>query len=204
MSSPETLRKPSLIRQDERRRNQRVAVTLLGRFMLEDRQEYPCQTQDISPASIALITPVVGRVGERVVVYLDHVGRLEGNIVRLYSGGFAMTVNATSRKKDKLAAQLTWLANREELGLEDGRAQERFDPPVETCLLTLEDGALQEARMIDVSLSGAALGVENKPPIGSTISVGRIRAVVVRHFAEGVGVEFLQLQSPASLQENLA
>ncbi|MFL5107382.1 MAG: PilZ domain-containing protein, partial [Xanthobacteraceae bacterium] len=30
----------------ERRRHSRMSVALLGRYMLADRQEYPCQTND--------------------------------------------------------------------------------------------------------------------------------------------------------------
>ena len=97
---------------DERRRFQRVRVNLLGRYMLADRREYPCQVQDMSPGGMALVAPVAGKAGERVVAYVDHLGRLEGTIVRVYPNGFAMTIAATSRKRDKLAAQLTWLANR--------------------------------------------------------------------------------------------
>ena len=128
MAAPQTFRQRSLIRQHDRRRNQRVNVNLLGRFMLEDRREFPCQTQNMSPGSVALTTPIVGRVGERVVAYIDHIGRIEGQIVRAYDGGFAMTINATLRKKDKLAAKLTWLANRHELNLPEDRRHDRATP----------------------------------------------------------------------------
>ena len=33
---------------EERRRFQRVKVDLLGRYMLEDRREFPCQVIDMS------------------------------------------------------------------------------------------------------------------------------------------------------------
>jgi hypothetical protein len=32
----------------------------------------------MSPGGIALIAPVVGQPGERVIAYVDHLGRLEG------------------------------------------------------------------------------------------------------------------------------
>jgi hypothetical protein len=38
----------------ERRRHQRVKVMLTGRFMREDRQEFPCQTVNMSPGGVAL------------------------------------------------------------------------------------------------------------------------------------------------------
>ena len=62
LSTKASNRQRPLVRQHDRRRYQRVGVNLLGRFMLEDRQEYPCQTQNISPGSVAIVTPVLGRV----------------------------------------------------------------------------------------------------------------------------------------------
>ena len=62
----------------ERRRHQRVKVNLLGRYMLADRREYPCQVIDMSPGGMAVVAPVVGQPGERVIAYVDHLGRLEG------------------------------------------------------------------------------------------------------------------------------
>src|SRR5579864_9039804 len=94
---------------DERRRFQRVRVDLLGRYMLPDRREFPCQVVNMSPGGMALIAPVSGQPGERVIAYVDHLGRLEGHIARAFQNGFAMTIGATARKRDKLAAQLTWL-----------------------------------------------------------------------------------------------
>src|SRR5258708_27377073 len=97
---------------EERRRFQRGQVDLLGRYMLADRREFPCQVINMSPGGMALVAPVAGKPGERVIAYVDHVGRLEGVVARHFDNGFAMTIAATPRKRDKPAAQLTWLANR--------------------------------------------------------------------------------------------
>jgi hypothetical protein len=204
MAAPQTFRQRSLIRQHDRRRNQRVIVNLLGRFMLEDRREFPCQTQNMSPGSLALTTPIVGRVGERVVAYIDHIGRVEGQITRAYDGGFAMTINATLRKKDKLAAKLTWLANRHELNLPEDRRHNRVTPTITSVSIALPDGREYRAKVVDMSLSGAALAMEVKPPIGSPLMIGKLRGSVVRHFEEGIAVEFATLQTASSLQQNLA
>ena len=40
----------------ERRRFQRVCVDLLGRYMLPDRREFPCQVVNMSPGGIALVS----------------------------------------------------------------------------------------------------------------------------------------------------
>ena len=38
---------------EERRRFQRVRVNLLGRYMLADRREFPCQVANMSPGGMA-------------------------------------------------------------------------------------------------------------------------------------------------------
>src|SRR4029077_20019368 len=113
---------------EERRRFQRVRVDLLGRYMLPDRREFPCQVVNMSPGGMALIAPVAGQPGERVIAYVDHLGRLEGHVARIIQNGFAMTRAATRQKREKLAAQLTWLANRHILGLPEDRRHGRVVP----------------------------------------------------------------------------
>ena len=149
---------------EERRRFQRVKVHLLGRYMLPDRREFPCQIINMSPGGLALLAPGIGNVGDRVIAYLDHIGRVEGKITRIIDNGFAMTVGATARKRDKLAAQLTWLANRDILNLPEDRRHDRIVPRNPIALLTLEDGSKMTCRIIDLSLSGAAIAAENRPP----------------------------------------
>ena len=197
------LRERTFAPRQNRRRHQRLRINLLGRFMLEDRREYPCQTVDMSPGSAALMTPIAGRLGERVVVYIDHVGRIDGEIVRLFEGGFAMSVNGTLRRKDQLAAKLTWLANRNELNLPEDRRHERVTPTNPMTVLRMPDGREYYCPILDLSLSGAALAIETKPPIGSAIIVGKLRATVMRHFDEGIGVQFKTLQTRDSIEENL-
>lgn len=187
----------------ERRRFQRVKVDLLGRYMLTDRREYPCQVVNMSPGGIALMAPEIGNVGERVVAYIDHIGRVEGVIARTISNGFAMTIAATARKRDKLAAQLTWLANRNILGLLEDRRHERLVPRNPHSRLVLPNGLNLGCRIIDMSLSGAAIGTTQRPEIGTLVTIGKITGRVMRHLEDGFAVEFTRLQHPDSLEDNL-
>ena len=188
---------------DERRRFQRVRVNLLGRYMLADRREFPCQVVDMSPNGMALVAPVSGRPGERVIAYIDHVGRLEGLLARALPNGFAMTISATPRKRDKLAAQLTWLANRHILGLPEDRRHGRQIPRQTRTVVTMADGTTVNSQILDMSLSGAAIGSDQKPPVGSLIMLGRTQARVVRHREEGYSVEFTRVQNPDLLEESI-
>ena len=185
----------------ERRNFQRVPVKLYGRFMLEDRTEHACQVIDMSPGNVALRADRLATTGERVIVYLDHVGRVEGVVTRRLQGGFAMTVNASEGKRDKLAAQLTWLANKHELDLPEDRRHERLQPRNPRSVLKLTDGRQYQCRIADLSLSGAGLEIETKPEIGTEVMLGSIRGRVVRHFADGVAVEFASLQRLETLEE---
>src|SRR5205085_1886433 len=158
----------------ERRRHQRVRVNLLGRYMLADRREFPCQVINMSPGGMALIAPISGNVGERVIAYVDHLGRLEGTIARLFNNGFAMTIAATARKRDKLAAQLTWLANRSILNLPEDRRHGRIVPRNPSARLTLPNGTTVAVRIIDISLSGAGIATLQRPDVGSAVTLGKI------------------------------
>lgn len=187
----------------DRRRHQRVKVNLLGRFMLSNKREYPCQVVDMSPGGAALVAPVQGEIGEKVIAYIDHIGRVEGRIARWVPGGFAMTIEAPLRKRDKIAAQLTWLANRHVLNLPEDRRHERYTPKNPFSTLTLGSGQTMRCRIIDVSLSGAAVAVAEKPAVGTLVVVGKLRGRVVRQFDDGVAVEFSAVQTHESLDQHL-
>ena len=189
----------------ERRRHQRVKVNLLGRYMLEDRREFPCQVINMSPGGIALIAPVIGQPGERVIAYIDHLGRLEGKLARHIENGFAMTISATLRKRDILAAQLTWLANRQILNLPEDRRHGRFAPKNPLARLILPKGNNVGCRIIDLSASGAAVSIapDLLPAVGAIVTVGKVQGRVVRHIEGGFAVEFTRLQHPDFIEENV-
>ncbi|SFZ83406.1 PilZ domain-containing protein [Devosia enhydra] len=185
-------------------RFQRVRVSVLGRYMLSDRREFPCQVLEMSPGDAMVIAPVPGAVGEKVIAYLDHIGRVEGAIMETIDGGFLMDVQATQRKRDKMAAQLTWLANKDILNLPEDRRHERVVPDIRHSTVVLEDGRRYNCKIIDISLSGAAIELAVRPAIGTPVTLGRMRARVVRHFQDGVAVEFASAQEMLNVvQQNL-
>ena len=181
----------------DRRRHARVQVSLLGRFMLPNLQEFPCQVIDMSPGGAALISPVEVQVGDRIVAYIDHIGRVEGEVARLIDGGFAMTIQTTAHKRDKLAAKLTYLANKDLLNLPEDRRHERQVVENPYSKIVMGDGREYPCSVLDISLSGAALRTAFRPAIGTLVHLGNMRARVVRHIDEGIALEFAVLQSDA-------
>lgn len=182
---------------------QRVSVNVPGRLMLASHEEFPCTVIDMSPGDVSFAC--IGRpmVGERVIAYLDHIGRLEGMATALSNTGFLMAINATDRKREKLAAQLTWIANKHELGLPEDRRHDRLAPRNTRSEITLDDGRRYACRIMDLSLSGAAVDIEIRPALGTPVRLGNMRGRVVRHFIEGVAIEFASVQSRETLTEFL-
>jgi len=197
--------KPSLrALNEDRRRFQRVNVNLLGRYMLPDRREFPCQVINMSPGGMAMMAPAGAQPGERIIAYVDHLGRLEGHVARHFQNGFAMTIAATERKRDKLAAQLTWLANRHLLDSPEDRRHGRMAPKNPMGRLIMPNGVNIACRIIDVSQSGAGIATEQRPPIGALITLGKVQGRVVRHLENGFAIEFTRLQHPDFLEDNIS
>ncbi|MBY0226995.1 MAG: PilZ domain-containing protein [Hyphomicrobium sp.] len=186
----------------DKRRHKRVAITLLGRFMRANRHEYPCRLNDISVGGAAINSPVTVEEGERIVAYFDHIGGLEGSVVRVFEGGFAMQFRTTARKREKLAAQLTWLLNRDVLSGITERRHERGSVAVQNKTVLLDTGETVDCEVVDVSISGASLRMDMRPPIGSGLMLGRMRGRVVRHHEQGIGVQFVDIQEPEALRRH--
>ncbi|MGE0701950.1 MAG: PilZ domain-containing protein [Hyphomicrobiaceae bacterium] len=184
----------------DRRRYRRVPLTLLGRFMRENKQEYPCKLIDISVGGAALMSPVTVEDNEGIVVYLDQLGGLEGKVVRQFAGGFALQLNATRHRREKLAAQLTWLINRHELDPADARRHDRVVPRNPSSTLKLDETTTLPCRVIDVSISGASIATDVRPPIYSEVWLGKLRSRVVRHHDQGIAVRFVDIQQPTALR----
>ncbi len=180
-----------------------MKVVLLGRYMLPNRMEYPCQTIDISPGGVHLAAPARPNPGERIIAYIEHLGRIEGTCVRTTMEGFAMTITASSRKREKFTAQLTWLANREELGLPEDRRHERVVPRNPRAVVTMDDGTEHVVRLLDISLSGAAFTTDLDLPMHMPLRIGSTPATIVRRFDGGFGAEFRLPLSADVLDENL-
>ncbi|MDX2309528.1 MAG: PilZ domain-containing protein [Hyphomicrobium sp.] len=187
---------------NEHRRHKRVAIPLLGRFMRESKHEYPCKLNDISAGGMAVSSPVAVRVGERIIAYFDHIGGLEGTVVRNFDGGFAMTLNITAHKREKLAAQLTWLLNKDITEGIEQRRHERFVFSEKASTLELLPGVITECELLDVSISGASVATQSRPPIGSEVILGKLRSLVMRHHDKGIGVQFIDIQEPEALRKH--
>ncbi len=197
------VQEPVAVPGGDRRRFQRIRLNLLGRCMFTDHRECPCHLLEISPGDALFVSSLSGEVGERVIAYIDDLGRLEGMLADKTERGFLMSIIASDRKRDKLADILTWLANRHVLSLAEDRRHLRRTPKRTDASVLFPNGETHNCRVIDMSLSGAALATPMRPPLGSPIRLGRIGARVVRHFEDGIGIEFMRLMSDTAIEQTI-
>lgn len=175
----------------DRRRHRRLPVKLSGRYMLPDRSEHACVSIDISPGGLLLKAGLCPYRGQRVVVYLQELGRIEGVVTRVVRGGFAMTIMATSRKREKFVSSLTWLGNCGELDMADHRRSARIIPARPGTVLTLSDGSSHAASIDDFSTTGASVRTTLGLTIDGMVVVGKRAARVARATEGGFAVEFM-------------
>jgi len=191
------------INEEERRRDQRFELALPGRYMLRDGHEYPCWTLDISPAGVAIIGLSKGSVGERVVAYIDQIGRIEGMVARHFDACFAVKMEAPALKRERIARKIAWLVERQTTGAADNRQHERVSPRRSRTILSTPDGNRHIAALIDISIPGAALSVAAALPVGSQVIIGQTAARVVRQFEGGIAVAFDNQLSAEILTEDV-
>ncbi|OCW58816.1 pilus assembly protein PilZ [Hoeflea olei] len=181
------------------RQYSRVKISVQGRFMRADHSEHDCLVDTMSPFDAVFSSGVRPETGERIVAYLDYIGRIEGRVTEAAVRSFTIALNATDRKRDKLSAQLTWLANKHELGLPEDRRHERVAPSNPVSEIRLDDGRRYPCRIIDLSVSGAAVEIDVRPAFGTMVLLGNMRGRVVRHFQEGIALEFTAVQPEESI-----
>ncbi|HVZ05338.1 PilZ domain-containing protein [Hyphomicrobium sp.] len=183
------------------RRHRRIPLSLAGRFMRADRNEFNCQLKNISVGGALVTTPHAPEIGERVVAYFDHLGGIEGVVTRQTADGFAFAFKVTEYKREKLAAQIMWLINRGDYPEEAGRLHERVGTRGRRTTLKVDD-VIIDVELLDLSASGASIGTPARPPIGSFVIAGKTRAIVRRHHEHGIGLQFLTLLPPEALRDS--
>jgi len=181
----------------ERRRHRRVPVALRARFLASDDTEHDCTVVNISAGGLRLAAERPVPVNSRIVLYVDQVGRFDCTVVRHTSGGFAVRFDIHAKKRERTVEALSRLLIEGPRGA-DQRREFRVEADAKACL-TLENGDARECRIIDISLTGAAVEVADPPAVGETVRLGRMRATVVRRSESGVGLSFHGGASTAAL-----
>jgi hypothetical protein len=194
----------------ERPHNVRIIVSIPGRYNLAnrrdsagERREFACRVVGMSPQEMVFAAPVVGAIGERVIAHIERFGKIDGRISRVMERGFVITIAATDEEREKLAAKIQWLEHHKNHDLPEGRKHGRIVPREPLSRLVLADGSRLSCLVMDMSISGAAVSADLVPEIGLPLAVGSVPGGVVRHFAEGFAIRFIETLNPKQLESLL-
>ena len=179
-------------RPQERRRFRRLPLVVGGRMLGADGIEHDCRTADISPGDARIAAAQPPGVGERVVIYLDGLGRVSGKVARRCGEGeVAVIFDFSAYKREKLAEQLT-LAINHDLDIEpDAPGFKGGD--ARSIELQFETGETYEGEVIDFSLAGMTVRSKRPPPlIGVWVRVGAVYGRVARITETGFAIDFEQ------------
>jgi hypothetical protein len=176
----------------------RIVVSIRGQYTLADHRNargeprtFACRAVGVSASEIALAAPVIGDIGERVLANLDHLGRIQGSVVRILSRGFVMGVAAGEEQRCRLNESIKWLDKHKNHDVREQRACSRFVPANPNSQLVLADGTTFTCLVIDLSATGARISADFEPEIGMMCAVGKIVSRVVRRFVDGFAVQFM-------------
>jgi hypothetical protein len=194
----------------DRRAEVRVECCVPGNFRLAnkrdakgDRRKFACRAINISQSAIALVTPIAGAIGDRVITYFEEFGEINGAILRVFNGGFVIKIVANAKDRAKFEDRLLWLRERKDHKVSDRRIHRRIIPQEPRSTLVLSDGRILECFVIDMSTSGVAVSADLVPDIGTPLAVGKVVGTVIRHFEDGFAIRFREIQTLDRLEERI-
>jgi hypothetical protein len=130
--------------------------------------------------------------GERLRVYVEILGPLEGKVIARTASGFRLALVMSERDRAKFKGLIGAIKERAAAGLPLGRRHERIVPVHRQVSVVDANGGLCSGRIVDLSRSGASVKVEGVFEVGDSVRIGeRTEATVVRPIEGGMAVQFI-------------
>ena len=130
--------------------------------------------------------------GDRIVLHLEGGSRFEGVVARLFNGGFGVEFGMHESKRQRLVNALETIGEDAEemtaLPLKQ-RVANRIGGFRGKTLCRTAAGDI-ECRLVDMSLSGAAIETDKPLNVGDAVMLGQTRGRVVRRDGDVYGVQF--------------
>lgn len=169
-----------------------MEMNVFGRTMFENGNEIPCQTIRISPDTIEVQCAGKPKKNEKVIFYIDEIGRIEGEVKNVMNDKFNANVIATDSRKEKLFKKMKWVKLNQKNKVEDKRKDKRIMPRQPYWEMKIEQtNQKMNVQIIDISLSGAFVECQKALRVGTRVILGGIKGRVVRKDEKGVAIEFI-------------
>ena len=168
-----------------------------------ERRFFVCRVDTINAKQMVLVAPVIGDVGEKIIVQSDELGELTGPLVEVADRGFRLDIEATDEERNVLARKLKWLEKHHVGEARNRRRHKRVVPREPLSTLVLADGSTPTCFIIDMSPTGAAVSADIVPTIGMPLGIGKVIGRVVRHLPGGFAVRFVRKWDMQALEQFL-
>lgn len=181
----------------------RFRIATKGRYCLSGGEDVSCLADVSATDFIELHRLTEGPLpsqNDRIICFLDNIGILDGVVRHGRPASFIFQVLANAERLSRIEARLTWLRNAGDRT--DQRKAARIVPVHREVQVWFEDRP-SDAVVADLSMTGAALLLDERPQIGATVTVGKRFATVVRHTPHGVGVAFRMPFGPLTFNERV-
>lgn len=173
----------------DRRRVRRFQAPVQARlFRSGDGTGTACALRDLSPGGAALACENPPG-GDRFILYLDRIGRLEARKVAHEDGLLHLEFLCAEEKRGQIATLLGRYLRDGVARLTRLRREARL--ATHGLFFVRADGTAVPCDAEDISLRGIRLKTDVKPPVGEFILLGQARGRVVRHHEDGIAVQFV-------------
>ncbi|MEM1192536.1 MAG: PilZ domain-containing protein [Pseudomonadota bacterium] len=189
---------PGQRRQISRRGLERRYFAAPVRFMTVDRREHVGTLIDISAHGALMESAFIPYKGETIVAYIDHIGRFEGDVVRRGEKTFAIHMELSPAKRERLKHAIDrffqtripkpqWSGRRATKS--DRRQTPRQPIPGGRELTAYVDGNIAfRCKVVNMSLTGIEILTTAVLELGQDIRVGRFHGHVVRQMKSGYAI----------------
>jgi len=178
-------------RRGEERRYVRVPVTLEGHILdATSSAAHPCKVLNVSAGGALIACATDLRDDGKHILFMEHFGRFEVRIAHRRADNYGLQFVMGELKRKRLMERMSsYMA-----GGADSIARLRQFPRarVQAEISAVRPGGqIIACSVIDISLDGASLNAETKPPIGEIVTVGKTQGRVVRHHDCGFAIQFI-------------
>ena len=155
------------------------------------RSDFYAITMDLCAIGLRFGSAVVPDLGETLTCSIRHAGTLEALVIERGRSQFVARVLRAEQSLPATVRRFLDLAGEQNTEAPRHRVDPRFVPDRPDILVTTASGVQVPGRLLNVSVSGAALQVDIPLEPGMRITLGRTPATVARCFEDGIGAVFL-------------
>jgi len=180
---------------------QTLPVAIPAFCRIRDVIDFYAVTADLSMEGVRLRAARIPRQGEVLECRIRNVEPFEGRVVHVSATDFTLKVGG--RSPGAVARQLLEAARMQAASEAPVRTHRRIVPDASGIVVTLPDARIVQARILNVSASGVAVGTTEPVAVGALVVVGSTHARVMRVFGNGFGAAFLRPFDPGAVDETL-